>query len=76
MSTDEIAALIAGAIPGALVEVTEVSGGEAGKYAATVVSERFAGLSIVKQHQMVYAALGPHIQSGRIHAINISTRTP
>lgn len=76
MNTDEIAALIVEAIPGAQVAVTEVSGGEAGKYAATVVSERFAGLSIVKQHQMVYAALTPHIQSGRIHALNISTRAP
>jgi acid stress-induced BolA-like protein IbaG/YrbA len=76
MTTDEIAALIAGAIPGAQVEVMEVSGGEAGKYAATVVSERFAGLSIVKQHQLVYAALGPQIQSGRIHALDIRTRTP
>lgn len=76
MNTDEIAALIAGAIPGARVTVTEVSGGEAGKYATTVVSERFAGLSIVKQHQMVYAALTPHIRSGRIHALDIRTRTP
>ncbi len=43
--------------------------------AATVVSPAFEGLSLVKQHQLVYDALGEHMTTD-IHALELSTYTP
>ena len=45
------------------------------KTAATVVSEQFRGLSRVKQHQMVYAALRGRI-GGQLHALALQTSAP
>jgi len=46
------------------------------KFEARVVAESFTGLSTVKRHQLVYAALQEHIQSGAIHALTIKALTP
>lgn len=72
MTPQDIQALIAQGIEGATVLVE----GDGGKYQATVVSDRFAGLSPVKKQQLVYATLGGHIASGAIHAISMQTYTP
>jgi len=40
-----------------------------------VVSPAFAGKSRIKQHRMVYAALGEHMQD-RVHALALKTYTP
>jgi len=50
--------------------------GEEGKFEATVISSAFDGLSIVKQHQIVYKLLNEHIASGAIHALTIKAQTP
>lgn len=39
------------------------------------VSDQFAGLSKVKQQQMIYAPLLDHISSNEIHALSIRTYT-
>ena len=43
-------------------------------YKATVVSEAFSGLSAVRRHQAVYAALGGLM--GEIHALALHTYAP
>jgi BolA protein len=48
---------------------------EGGHYAVTLVSERFAGLTRVARHRLVYDALGPLKREG-IHALAIEARTP
>jgi acid stress-induced BolA-like protein IbaG/YrbA len=45
-------------------------------FQATVISSVFEGKSLVKQHQMVYAALGNTMQTDEVHALALSTRTP
>ncbi len=42
----------------------------------TVISSRFDGLSLVKQHQLVYAALKEELASEAIHALALKTKTP
>ena len=42
----------------------------------TVSSPRFAGLSLVEQHQLVYAALERPLADGTIHELRISTKGP
>ena len=72
MQNEQIKQLIEQGIPESFVEI----GGDDGThFDAIVVSERFSGLNMVKQHQLVYQALGEKM--GReIHALSIRTFTP
>ena len=74
MAADEIADLIRASIPDASVEITDLAG-DGDHYAAKVVSESFRGLSRVKQHQVVYAALGERM-GGVLHALQLTTGIP
>lgn len=49
--------------------------GGGGHYRLLVVSPRFAGLSTMQRHRMVYDSLAPLMQS-EIHAVSITARTP
>ena len=42
----------------------------------TVISSKFNGLSLVKQHQLVYSALKEELASEAIHALALKTETP
>ena len=50
------------------------AGGET-HYRVALVSDAFAGLSRVKRHQRVYAALAAEIAAG-MHALSLTTRAP
>ena len=41
----------------------------------TVISSEFNGLSLVKQHQLVYSALKEELASEAIHALSLKTVT-
>ena len=74
MAAEEIAALIRTGIPDAEVEITDLAG-DGDHYAARVVSESFRGVSRVRQHQTVYAALGGRM-GGVLHALQLTTSAP
>ena len=74
MSADEISGLIRAAIPDAEVSIRDLAG-DGDHYAARVVSASFAGLSRVRQHQRVYAALGGRM-GGELHALQLETAAP
>jgi len=42
----------------------------------TVISSEFNGLSLVKQHQLVYSALKEELASEAIHALALKTEIP
>ncbi len=67
--TEDIKKLIEEGIPGAKVEVN----GDGYKYEATVISDQFADLNTMKQHQMVYATVNHLITSGQVHALSLKT---
>jgi BolA protein len=46
-----------------------------GHYDAIIVSENFAGKTMMQQHRMVYAALADQMQT-TIHALALKTYTP
>ena len=71
MSSTEIETMIRTAFPDARVEVRALAD-DGDHYAATVVSAAFRGLSKVKQHQMVYAALKGKM-GGELHALALTT---
>ncbi len=74
MQPAEIEALIRSALPDAEVTIEDLAG-DGDHYAATVISERFRGLSRVKQHQIVYAALQGRM-GGALHALALQTSAP
>ena len=74
MAASEIEALIRAALPDATVAVEDLAG-DGDHYAATVTSEAFRGLSRVKQHQLVYAALRGRM-GAELHALALQTSPP
>ena len=74
MAASEIEALIRAALPDADVSVEDLAG-DGDHYAASVVSETFRGISRVKQHQIVYAALRGRM-GGELHALALQTSAP
>lgn len=74
MAAADIEAAIATALPDAVIEITDLAG-DGDHYAAIVTSNAFAGLSRVKQHQLVYNALGGRM-GGALHALQLTTRIP
>jgi stress-induced morphogen len=74
MAAGEIERLIRDAIPDAEVTITDLAG-DGDHYAARVVSATFAGMNRVRQHQRVYAALGP-CMGNELHALQLTTAAP
>lgn len=70
-----IKARIEAALPGAQVDIRDTTGG-GDHFEARVVSPTFVGLSMVQQHQQVYAPLSDVLQTGELHALALKTYTP
>ena len=41
-----------------------------------IISSSFEGLSTLQRHKLVMGSLKDHFQSGEIHALSLSTKTP
>ena len=74
MDPNELQKMIAAGIPGARVEVRDLTGG-GDHFEALVVSETFEGKGLVERHQAVYNALGDAMRA-RVHALTLKTLTP
>ena len=72
---DQIEVLIRQALPDAQVTVEDLSGG-GDHLQVKVVSSAFAGISLIRQHQLVYGALKNELASEAIHALALNTSTP
>ncbi len=70
----EVIELITKKIPDSKVVVENLKGND--HLQVTVVSSEFKGLSLVKQHQIVYSALKEELASETIHALALKTSTP
>ena len=66
--------LIKKSIPNSNVFVENLKGND--HLQVTVISSEFDGLSLVKQHQLVYSALKEELASEAIHALALKTETP
>jgi len=74
MTSATIESLIKEAFPDASIIVTPLAD-DGDHFAARVTTPVFAGLSRVKQHQMVYAALKGKI-GNELHALALETSVP
>lgn len=70
---ETIEGVIRRAIPDATVRVESLDGTH---WSAVVVSPSFAGMSLVRQHQMVLGALRAEFDAERLHALELRTATP
>jgi len=66
--------LITKKIPNSQVFVENIKGND--HLQVTVVASEFNGLSLVKQHKLVYSALREELASEAIHALALKTETP
>jgi stress-induced morphogen len=74
MSAETLRAHLVEAFPDAEIEIVDLAG-DGDHYRARIVSTAFAGLSRVRQHQQVYAALKGEM-GGALHALALETSTP
>lgn len=75
MSTrDEIIRRIEAAMPGADVQLTDMTGTN-DHWQAVIVSDTFDGQGRLGRQRAVYAALGD-MMAGPIHALTVETKTP
>ena len=73
MSPAEIVEAIKDELPGAIVRLEDLTGGQ-DHWSAVVISDEFEGKPSIKRHRMVYAALGGAV-GGSIHALALETWT-
>jgi stress-induced morphogen len=71
----EIESMIATALPGAEVDVSDETG-QGDHLRAVVVAPQFEGLSRIDQHRLVKAAVKDRFEDGQIHALSIRTEPP
>ncbi|MEM9136961.1 MAG: BolA family transcriptional regulator [Cyanobacteria bacterium P01_F01_bin.42] len=72
---EQLVTMIKGELPDAEVQVSDLTGG-GDHYQATVISEAFAGKTLIQQHQMVYKAVNPVMANNSLHALALKTFTP
>ncbi len=73
MDRETLEACLREAFPDAEIVLTDLAG-DNDHWQAEIASSAFAGLSRVKQHQMVYAALKGRM-GGELHALALKTRS-
>ena len=74
ITNSKVKSLITNKLPDSLVKVENLKGND--HLQVTVISSQFNGLSLVKQHQLVYSALKEELASEAIHALALKTETP
>ena len=73
ITKSKVISLITNHLPDSIVEVENLKGND--HLQVSVKSARFNGLSLVKQHQLVYSALKEELASEAIHALALKTET-
>jgi len=74
ITNSKVVSLITNKLPDSLVKVENLKGND--HLQVTVISSEFNGLSLIKQHQLVYSALKEELASEAIHALALKTETP
>ncbi len=74
MSVTDLEASLRQAFPDAEIAIDDLAG-DGDHYRARIVSTAFKGVTRVRQHQMVYAALNGQM-GGVLHALALETKAP
>ena len=74
MPAAQLEAELRAAFPDAQIVIEDLAG-DGDHYKAKLVDKAFKGLPRVRQHQLVYAALGGKV-GGELHALALETSAP
>jgi len=74
MAAAQLEAELRDAFPDAEIRIEDLAG-DGDHYRARITSVAFAGLTRVRQHQLVYAALKGKV-GGELHALALETAAP
>ena len=74
ITKEKVITLIKNKLPDSEVKVENLKGND--HLQVIVISSIFEGLSLVKQHQLVYSALKEELASEAIHALALKTESP
>ncbi len=74
MAQADLETALRDAFPGATIAVEDLAG-DGDHYKAKIVAPAFSGLTRIKQHQLVYAALKGKM-GGELHALALETAAP
>jgi len=74
MAAAQLEAELRDAFPDAEIRIEDLAG-DGDHYRARITSAAFAGLTRVRQHQLVYAALKGKV-GGELHALALETAAP
>ena len=74
ISADELRQRLETTFPGAEISISDLTGGS-DHFEVKVISEEFAGKSLIQRHRMVYAPL-QDVMGGALHALALTTKTP
>ena len=74
MALEDLEAALREGFPDADIQIQDLAG-DGDHYRAKIVSQAFAGLPRVRQHQLVYAALKGKM-GGELHALALETSAP
>lgn len=74
MTVQELESSLRAAFPDGEIAIEDLAG-DGDHYKARIVSTAFRGLSRVRQHQLVYAALKGRV-GGELHALALETALP
>jgi len=74
MGTERLESLLRNAFPDAAELSVEDRTGSGDHFQVTVVSQRFASLSLLDQHRLVNEALAEPLRDGTIHELRIKTK--
>jgi acid stress-induced BolA-like protein IbaG/YrbA len=72
MEISELLAMVQAVLPDSLVSVD----GEGCSFTLTVISPAFEGLTLLRRHQTVLAAVQEPLAQGTVHAVSVKTYTP
>lgn len=74
MTSAQIESDLRAAFPDAVIQIDDLAG-DGDHFRARIVSRAFAGMSRVRQHQMVYHAMNGKV-GGLLHALALETSAP
>ena len=71
MTKEKLEKLLLASFPDAALSIQDMTG-TGDHWQVEIASEKFLNLSMIKQHQLVYKALGEHMKQ-EIHALSLNT---
>jgi stress-induced morphogen len=74
IEAENLRRLLQAAFPGAEVQITDLTGTQ-DHYQVSIVADAFRGQPRMRQHKLVYEALGD-LMRGAIHALSLKTSAP